>query len=311
MSDFNVSRIGQADGTGDATALFLKVFPGEVMGAFNETNKMEALHVTRTIASGKSAQFPAIGKTTASYHTPGNLIVGQNILQNERVINIDSLLLSDAFVSNIDEAMTHFDVRGEYAKQLGEALALQYDKNLMQVVALAARASATVSGGDGGSSVTNAAAKTDGDILAGLIFDAGEDLDDRSVSEMDRYCILKPAQYNLLVQTTKVINRDWGGSGAYADGTVLKVDGISIVKSVNLPTGVVSATTGENNTYNGDFSKTAGLVFHRSAVGTVKLLDLAVEKEYLIQNQGTLMVAKYAVGHGILRPESAVEIATP
>lgn len=256
-------------------------------------------------------QFPALGKTTASYHTPGNLIVGQNILHNERVINIDGLLLSDAFVSNIDEAMNHYDVRGEYAKQLGEALALQYDKNLMQVTVLAARASATVSGGDGGSSVTNAAAKTDGDILAGLIFDAGEDLDDRSVSEMDRYCILKPAQYNLLVQTTKVINRDWGGSGAYADGTVLKVDGISIVKSVNLPTGVVSAASGENNTYNGDFSKTAGIVFHRSAVGTVKLLDLAVEKEYLIQNQGTLMVAKYAVGHGILRPESAVEIATP
>lgn len=55
MSDFNVSRIGQIDGAGDATALFLKVFPGEVMGSFNETNKMEPLHVTRTIASGKSA----------------------------------------------------------------------------------------------------------------------------------------------------------------------------------------------------------------------------------------------------------------
>jgi hypothetical protein len=38
-------------------------------------------------------------------------------------------------------------------------------------------------------------------------------------------------------------------------------------------------------------------------------MDLAAESEYDIRRQGTLMVAKYAVGHGILRPEAAVELA--
>ena len=37
-------------------------------------------------------------------------------------------------------------------------------------------------------------------------------------------------------------------------------------------------------------------------------MDLAVESEYDIRRQGTLMVAKYAMGHGVLRPESAVEL---
>lgn len=46
-----------------------------------------------------------------------------------------------------------------------------------------------------------------------------------------------------------------------------------------------------------------------SAVGTVKLLDLAVEGEYQINRQGTLIVAKYAMGHGILRPECAIELS--
>ena len=45
-----------------------------------------------------------------------------------------------------------------------------------------------------------------------------------------------------------------------------------------------------------------------ASVGTVKLMDLAVESEYQIQRQGTLMVSKYAMGHGIIRPESAVGI---
>jgi len=83
------------------------------------------------------------------------------------------------------------------------------------------------------------------------------------------------------------------------------------VKTNNLPSTNVSAVTGENNTYAGNFSTTTGLVFHREAIGTVKLMDLAVEQtsnDYNIMYQGTLIAAKYLMGHGILRPECAVEI---
>ena len=46
----------------------------------------------------------------------------------------------------------------------------------------------------------------------------------------------------------------------------------------------------------------------KEAIGTVKLLDLATESEYQIERQGTLFVAKYAMGHGVLRPECAVAV---
>lgn len=314
MSDFTPSRVGQVNGAGATDDLFLKVFPGEVMSAFNETRVMEDKHVIRNIASGKSAQFPATGKATAAYHVPGNQLQGTNKINHaERVISIDSLLTADTFIANIDEAMNHYDVRGEYSKQLGEALANKYDKQTLQVAILAARASATVTGLSGGSQVTNASAKTDGEILAGLGFDAAQALDEKDVSENDRYLVIKPAQYYLLAQTTKVINRDWGGSGVYADGKVLKVAGLHIVKSNHLPTTSLTAETGvaSGNTYHGDFTKTAGVVFNKQAMGTVKLLDLATEKEYQVSRQGTLVVAKFAMGHGILRPECSVELGTP
>ena len=35
-----------------------------------------------------------------------------------------------------------------------------------------------------------------------------------------------------------------------------------------------------------------------------------MESEYDIRRQGSLMVAKMALGHGILRPESAISIKT-
>jgi len=39
------------------------------------------------------------------------------------------------------------------------------------------------------------------------------------------------------------------------------------------------------------------------------LMDLGLESEYDIRRQGTLFVAKYAMGHGVLRPEAAIELA--
>jgi hypothetical protein len=84
------------------------------------------------------------------------------------------------------------------------------------------------------------------------------------------------------------------------------------VKTNNLPsTNVTSGVLdGSDGTLGGNYSTTVGAVWHKSCVGTVKLMDLAVEMEYDVRRQGTLLVAKYAMGHGILRPDAAFEIKT-
>ena len=315
MANATVSFLGKANNTGDDNALFLKVFSGEVLAAFARQNKMLPMTMVRTISQGKSAQFPAIGKTTASYHTPGNELTGSVINKNERVITIDDLLVSDSFISQIDEAKNHYDIRSIYSTEMGNALARTVDEHLLQLSVLAARASTTVSGENGGEVITDADAATNATSLITSIFDAAEALDEKDVPEDDRYCVVAPATYYNLVENDKILNRDFGGdNGAYMDGKVLKVAGINIVKSntaVSAFTDLSAAsTTGHNNTYTGNFATTVATVFHKSAVGTVKLMDLAMESEYDIRRQGTLMVAKMALGHGILRPEAAVEIKT-
>lgn len=317
MADATRSNPGWINNDGGTyakdNAMFLKVFTGEVLTAFDEVNVMKDLHRVRTIAHGKSAQFVVMGKAAARYHTPGTPVLGSNqIKQHERVINIDDLLLADVFVYDLDDAKNHFDVRQEYSKQLGAALARAFDQKTMRVGILAARAAGLITDEPGGTVLKNTAAHTNGETLASLIFKAAQSWDEKDVPDMERCVIVKPAQYYLLAETTKVINRDWGGSGVYADGTVLKVAGVQIVKSNNVPTGVVSAVTGENNTYNGDFTDTVALALQKEAIGTVKLKDLAVQKsgaDFNVMYQGTLMVAKYAMGHGILRPSCAIEIS--
>lgn len=309
MSNATVSDIGQIAGAGDTKALFLKIFSGEVITAFETANSTLDKHVIRTISSGKSAQFPVMGKATASYHTSGNEITGGSITHNERVISVQDLLIAPLFVSEIDELMNHYDVRSQYAKEMGIALSNTMDKHVYQTIINAARAAAA-SPQAAGVALTDADFATSGSSAAATLYSAAQKLDEADVPEDDRYAAVSPAVYYNLVQETSVINRDFGGQGSYADGKVLKVAGINVIKTNNLPstnitTGVLDGSDGN---LGGNFTTTLGAVWHKSCVGTVKLMDLSTEMERDIRRQGTLMVGKYAMGHGILRPEAAIEI---
>lgn len=307
MTNASPVRVGQINGAGDVEALFLKKFAGEVLTTFQTDTVFLDKHLVRTIEQGKSAQFPATGRFTAAYHTPGTFLTGTSTNHAERVITVDDLLVAQAFVAQIDELKNHYDVRAIYSSELGGVLARTFDANIARVGLLAARASATVTGGSGGAVITDANSGTVGANIASALFSAAQALDEKNVPENDRYAFLRPAQYYVLAQTTNVINRDWGGLGAYAEGAVLKVAGVHVVKTNQLPN--TNITTGPT-AYQGNFTTTTMLVMNKMAVGTVKLLDLAMESEYEIQRQGTIMVAKYAMGHGILRPECAVEVKT-
>jgi len=88
MTNVTPSRLGAANlaasNATQANALFLKVFAGEVLTAFDETNVMKDLHVSRTIASGKSASFPVTGKANAAYHTVGTPLLGTQKIAHNR-----------------------------------------------------------------------------------------------------------------------------------------------------------------------------------------------------------------------------------
>lgn len=318
MANANVTRIGQINGSGDVDALFLMKFAGEVLTAFEETNVALEHTMTRTIDSGKSAQFPATGKVGGEYHVPGTEITGLNLKAAETVITIDDLLISHGFIANIDEAKTHYDLRSIYSTEMGRFLAKTMDKHLLQVGVLAARATNVVQGEPGGSVILTGDVAgtpnflTNGDDLAAAIFIAAQKMDEKDVPEEERVAFVRPAQYYSLVKAVNNLNKDWGGSGSYAEGNIVKIAGIQIVKTNHLPNTDLSAATGVDAgsglKYRGNFANTAALVMHKTAVGTVKLLDMGMESAYDIRRQGHLMVAKYAVGHGILRPQSAVEI---
>ena len=334
MADTTPSRLGQINGANDAQALFLKVFSGEILTTFEEMNVMKGLHTIRTISNGKSAQFPVTGIATAKYHTAGENIAdaGNSYLSTvkhaEKVITIDDVLLASTFIANIDELKNHYDVRSIYAKELGKALAKRFDVATMKTLVAAARSATTITGGKAGIAIDGGeAADFSAAVIQEKLFEAAQKLDENDIpNDGQRYAILKPADYYKLVQSDEnVINRDFGGRGDVATGNIPMVAGLRIFKSNHLSdvaTDLSGVATGDGNDanvnndvfgangsgYNGDLSKTFIIGGHPSAIGTVKLLDLATESDYKLELQGTLFVAKYAMGHGVLRPEASFEI---
>ena len=314
MANATVSRLGQANLASDVQALFLKIFAGEVITAFETATILKPLTRQRQIASGKSAQFPAIYKASASYHTVGNEIVGKTVAHNEVTISIDDMLIADAFIASIDEAMNHYDVRAPYSNELGLALALAYDKNVARNIIRAARGAALFTGDVGGSALTDADADTSALSLAGSIWTAKQTMEeaDVPVESSPVTAALKPAQWYLMAQEpTLILNRDVDGDGSYSKGSFSMVGGVSVVKSNALPWGVNdSANSAIPADYRVNMATTVAAVFTEAAAATVQLLGLGMESEYDIRRQGTLMVAKYAVGHGPLLNKCAVEIKT-
>lgn len=268
MAVQGISLTGQINGTGALNSytlnneMFLKVFSGEVLQAFETATVMKPLHTVRTISSGKSAQFPLTGIASAKYHTPGQDIMTEGsyisaIKHAEKVINIDDLLIATTFIDKLDEAKNHYDVRSIYSTELGRALAREMDKNLIGVAlntagnwatAAGAARDATVTGLFGSTLITNnalGAASTAGDIATGdpaaaafvaEMFNMAAEFDKKDVPSEERYVVLTPASYYRIVNSPagkELINRDYNPdpSSSFVNAQIASVAGFRMIRS--------------------------------------------------------------------------------
>ena len=366
-------RSGMINEAGNSRALYLKLYAGEVMTAFQTKNIMMNYTRTRNIKKGKSAQFIMTGKhRTAGYHTPGNEIVpAAGARHTERLVTIDDLLIVNQFIPNIDEAMAHYDIRSVYSQEAAYGLAYAADKNILR---MAIKASLATDKTKVGALVQDNVAWDDEDFSANVTYasladscksvkfmegvieakrileSAGAPLDDLVVvcATDIYYHMFKSGTNGETTANLHLFNSDVGGSGSVKDVDLPTIAGIPVVRSPHIGTGgsggwatnlwTMSGSGGtragavpaadaplgaaESNratvydlpagaAYGGEGEKVRAIVMNKDAVATVKLLDLSVETDYMVNRQGTLIVSKYAMGHNILRPAMAVSLVAP
>ena len=246
----SLTRPGQANSTGDARALYLKLFSGEMFKGFEYNAIARDLVMKRTLTNGKSMQFIYTGRTKAEYHTPGNAILGNSDGAPpvaEKTVTVDDLLISSAFVYDLDETLAHYDLRSEISRKIGYALAEKYDRLIFRALTRGARAASPITKSNfvepGGTQVrvgttTNASDAYSATALVTAFYDAAAAMDEKGVSSEGRVGILNPRQYYALIQevgNNGLINRDEQGTARQKGQGIVEIAGIKIFKSMNIP----------------------------------------------------------------------------
>jgi len=245
-----LTQLGQANLTGDTRALYLKLFSGEMFKGFQYNTIARDLIMKRTLKNGKSLQFIYTGRTKSEFHTPGNSILGDSNGAPpvaEKTITIDDLLISSAFVYELDEVLAHYDLRSEISRKIGYALAEKYDRLAFRAIARGARAASPVSATGyvepGGTQIRVGSTTNDSDayVAANLVsafYDAAAALDEKGVSSDGRVAVLNPRQYYELIQavgSNGLVNRDVQGTALQSGQGIVEIAGIKIYKSMNIP----------------------------------------------------------------------------
>ena len=245
-----LTRPGSLNGASDPRALYLKLFSGEMFKGFQRNTIARDLVQKRTLTSGKSMQFIYTGRTTAEYHTPGQSILGNDQKAPpvaEKTVTIDDLLISSAFVYELDETLAHYDLRGEISNKIGYALAEKYDRLIFRAIAKGARQASPVSMSNfaepGGTQIQVGAGSDADDAynsthLISAFYDAAAALDEKGVSTEGRVAVLNPRQYYELIQavgSNGLVNRDTQGTALQSGNGIIEIAGIKIYKSMNIP----------------------------------------------------------------------------
>ena len=245
-----LTRPGQSNGAGDARALYLKLFSGEMFKGFQHNAIARDLVMRRTLTNGKSLQFIYTGHTKAEYHTPGNSILGDSNGAPpvaEKTITVDDLLISSAFLYDLDETLSHYDMRSEISRKIGYALAQKYDRLIFRAITRGARAASPITKTNyvepGGTQIrvgttTNASDAYSSSALVSAFYDAAAALDEKGVSQDGRVGVLNPRQYYELIQavgSNGLVNRDVQGSALQSGNGIIEIAGIKIFKSMNIP----------------------------------------------------------------------------
>ena len=246
----SVTMPGAAQSTGDRRALYLKLFSGEMFKGFQHNTIARDLIMKRTLTNGKSLQFIYTGRTKAEYHTPGNSILGNSDGAPpvaEKTITVDELLISSAFLYELDETLAHYDLRSEISRKIGYALAEKYDRLAFRAVTRGARQASPITKTNfvepGGTQIRVGATTNDSDAyvpanLVAAFYDAAAALDEKGVSSDGRVGVLNARQYYELIQQVGengLVNRDAQGTSRQSGNGIVEIAGIKIYKSMNIP----------------------------------------------------------------------------
>jgi hypothetical protein len=136
------------------------------------------------------------------------------------------------------------------------------------------------------------AAVTGAELITAL-FTAAQKLDENDIPSDGRFAVLRPSEYYKLITggsgavaiNTSAANKDVGGSGSLASGSIAQVAGITIYKSNHIPSTDLSAVSTGDGASSNDIFGAGGVGYNgdfRNSLVSLDTLLLLEQLSYLI-----------------------------
>lgn len=287
-----------------------------------------------------------MGRTSAHYLKAGQSLDDKRkeIKHSEKTISIDGLLTTDVLIYDIEDAMNHYDVRSEYSRQLGEAMAMAADTanyaEMAKLVNLKNTSGAQAENINGlgqspviyvgkGTIDLGQPSKLGEAVIQGLT-QARAEFTKNYIPTGDRTFFTSPDIYSAILAALMPNAANYAALIDPETGNIRNVMGFEVVETPHMTkadeavtnnadaldgAGHVFPATGSDITWGTGAlpdsgsaivgaDNILGLFMHRSAVATLKLKDMALERARRPEYQADQIIAKYAMGHGGLRPEA-------
>jgi hypothetical protein len=131
-----------------ANKLWLSIWSGETIHAYDEYCMFESLVTSKTISSGVAMEFPITGTVALKTSWEAGMeLVGGDTSSNTIAIKLDKRPIAAHFeLDNVDLMQTQWEFRSELARQAGLTLANARDKQIAAYIARAGAEDLTYSG---------------------------------------------------------------------------------------------------------------------------------------------------------------------
>jgi N4-gp56 family major capsid protein len=254
--------------------------------------------------AGDTLHIPDLSELTVTAKATGVDVTFQNPTETKFDLSIDQHFESSFKVEDIAQAQAFADLRAEYTRSSGYAMAKKIDATLH---ALHTTASFVRKVGSDGSTAwsgaANANAGNGADLTEAGIRNAIEILDLANVPENDRYLVINPRQKNVMLGIGRFTEYDKTGvAGTIYNGMFGEVFGVRVYVTTATATLVADDTT-TNYDVNYLFQKDAFILAMQKEVRT--------QGQYWLPSLSDVVVVDAIWGKGVYRLNHAVALITP
>ncbi len=289
----------QQNQTGDINELIIEEFTGIVEHTIKRKQVLAPFIPMRTVRGTNTLTNYAVGATELGKVTAGqepDVTSGPDISRNQLVV--DTHIYARNAIAVLEVFQSTIDIRKEIAVEHGEKLAKFTDQTFFIQAVKAARATqSSYSGGTAGKpggfgegnveELATAADARDGTKLYKAISNLCVKMEEQDVQPNieDMVLALTPAAFYALLDAEQIINGTYvTADGTSVSGMVFKAFGVPVVKSNNIPSGVVTnhpmSNTANGNAYDGDFTGVVGVLLSPRALMAGETIPLTSDLFY-------------------------------